>query len=1007
MRPIAPAARAGRPPGDGGRFIGGLLGAVCLAACEAPSEPANRAPVPLGIPDTTVAVGGKATLNLTAHFDDPDGDTLLYTALTSDAGVATAHVLGGTLTVGGVVKGAATVTAAAHDPEGLSAKQDFTVTVPNRSPEAVDSVAGVDLVAVDSTTIVVSGYFTDPDGDPLTYTAETSSATVAGATTDGDTVTVTGTAPGTATVTVTAADPEGLTALQHVAVNVARPEPTTVAVSPDSALLTALAQTQAFGAEVFDQIGRTMPEAAVSWASSDTAVATVDSAGLATAAGNGSASVTATAGQASAGARLRVMQVARSVTVSAPSATVAQDDTLRLAAEARDANGYRIRHAAFAWTSSDTSVAQVDSTGLVAGISEGSVTISATADEAVGEADVRVLHLDHDALAAFYEATDGPRWTNRRNWLTAAPVRQWHGVLAAGRGPVSGLVLDDNGLAGPLPAGIGRLEGLEQLVLSGNAGLSGPLPASLASLDPLDRLLAGGTDLCAPSDSTLLAWLDRIPELRVARCDAAAAYLTQAVQSRAFPVPLVADEEALLRVFVTAARAGGERIPQVRATFYADGAKVYVADIPEKAGSLPTQVDESDLALSANATIPDSVVRPGLEMVIDVDPEGKLDPRLGVVKRIPESGRLPVPVREVPGLDLTVIPFLWEESPDSAILDIAEEMADDPGGHELLWAVHRLLPVAGLDVTAHASVTTSSNYVPDLLRQTRAIQLLEKGGGHYMGMMSGRLSGSIRGAAYISGKTSFSAPHATTMAHELGHNLSLRHAPCGGPAMLDPWYPFPDGRIGAWGYDSRDGGELVSPRRRDLMSYCSQRWIGDYHFAKALRYRLPRRRAFAGAGAAPVRSLLLWGGIDAGGRLHLEPALVVDAPPAPPSPGGDHLIAGWTDGGREVFSHSFEMPEAADGDGSSSFAFVVPVPPGPGAGLAAITLSGPEGSVTLDRTTSQPLVVLRDLRSGQVRGILRGANAAVAVRAAAAPASSTSGIEVLTSDGIPDPADWR
>ena len=418
-------------------------------------------------------------------------------------------------------------------------------------------------------------------------------------------------------------------------------------------------------------------------------------------------------------------------------------------------------------------------------------------------------------------------------------------------------------------------------------------------------------------------------------------------------------------------------------------------------------MDESDLGLSANATIPDSVVQPGLEMVIDIDPEGKLDPGLGVVKRIPESGRAPVLVHEMPGLDLTAIPFLWEESPDSAILDIVEEMADDPGGHELLWAVQGLLPVADLDVTAHASVTTSSNYVPDLLRQTRAIQLLEKGSGHYMGMMSGRLSGSIRGAAYISGRTSFSAPHATTMAHELGHNLSLRHAPCGGPAQLDPWYPFPDGRIGAWGYDSRDGGELVPPRRRDLMSYCSQRWIGDYHFAKALRFRLPRRRALTDVGGAPVRSLLLWGGIDARGRLHLEPALVVDAPPALPTSGGNYLVTGWTAGRREVFSHSFEMPEAADGDGSSSFAFILPLSPESGPSLASITLAGPEGSVTLDRTTNQPLVVLLDQGTGQVRGILRGADAAVAVRDAAAVLSSTSGLEVLTSDGIPDPAGWR
>lgn len=975
-----------------------LFVAAWLAACaDDPVEP-NRPPVPLGIPDMTVAVGHTAAVDLTKHFDDPDGDTLLYTAATSDAGVATAGVSGSTLTVVGAAKGEATVTVTAHDPEGLSARQGFTVTVPNRSPEPVDSIAGVELVARDSTAIGVSGYFVDPDGDSLAYGAATSDAGVAGVAVSGDTVTVSGVAQGSAIVTVTATDTEGLAAEQAIAVSIARPEPTTVVVAPDSALLTALEETASFAAEVFDQIGRPMPDAVVAWASGNAAVATIDAAGLATAKGNGTATVTATAGEASGAGRLAVMQVAHSVAVTPADARVTQSDTLRLAAEARDANGHPVRRAVFAWSSGDTAVARVDSAGLVAGTAEGTVTISAGADRAVGTAEITVLHIDRGTLAALYEATGGPGWTNRRNWITEAPVRQWYGVLAPGTGRVSGLILDDNGLSGALPPEVSRLEGLGQLVVSDNAGLSGELPVSLASLDSLDKFLAGGTGLCAPSDTTLLAWLDRISEQRVARCDAAAAYLTQAVQSREFPVPLVAGEEALLRAFVTAAKAGGKTIPRVRATFYRNGSRVYVADIPAKAGSLPTRVYEGDLGVSANATIPARVVRPDLEVVIDVDPEGELDPSLGVVKRIPESGRLPIPVRPVPGFDLTVIPFLWEESPDSAILDIVEEMEDDPDDHELLWATHRLLPIADLAVTAHASVVTSSNYAPDLLRETRAIQLLENGSGYYMGMMSGRLSGSIRGAAYISGRASFSAPRATTMAHEFGHNLSLLHAPCGGPSRRDPWYPFPDGRIGAWGYDSRDEGELVSPERRDLMSYCSQRWIGDYHFTRTLRYRLAEERDSSEDREAQDRSLLLWGGVDDGGRLHLEPALATTAPPALPASGGRYTITGRTGNDTELFSLNFEMPEAADTHGSTGFAFLLPLQADSGARLATVTLTGPEGSVTLDGNTDRPLVVLRDRRTGRIRAILRG----TAARVTGAP-----DVEVLSSRGIPAPGAWR
>ena len=986
-----------------------ILAAVWAAACgEAPVEPENRAPVVAGaIPALEVGVGETATVDLSAHFNDPDGDALSYTAETSDADVAIAAVSGSTATVSGVAKGTATVTVTALDPDGLSAQQSFTVTVPNRAPVG-DSIPSLELVTGESAVVVLSAYFSDPDGDSLGYAAETSDESVATVAASGDTVTVAGAAQGMATVTVTATDTDGLATGHGFEVGVARPVPTTVVVTPDTVLLTALGQEIPLAAEVFDQIGRPLPDAVVSWESGDPAIVTVDSAGMASAAGNGTTSVTATAGEASGEARLTVMQVARSVTVSPATPIVDEGDTLRLNAAALDENGHLVAHAVFAWTSSDTSVARVDDGGLVAGAREGTATIGATVDGAVGAAEITVVHPDRAALTAFFEATGGSSWTNRRHWLTDAPVRQWYGVRAPQYGRVSGLVFKDNGLTGSVPPELGDMRGLTQLVLTDNEELTGELPGSLASLDPLEKLLTGGTALCAPSDTTFVAWLERIPESRVARCDASAAYLTQAIQSRHYPVPLVAGEEAMLRVFVTAARSGGDRIPRVRATFYLRGAEGYVADIPEKTGTLPTEVDESDLGVSANAAIPAPWVQPGLEVVIEVDPAGALDPSLGLPRRIPESGRMAIPVYNLPEFDLTVIPFLWETSPDSVVIDSAAAMARNPRGHELLWATRTLLPIADLNVTAHVPVLTSSNYAPELLRQTRAIQVLEGGSGYYMGMMTGRLSSGIRGAAYVSGRASFSVPHATTMAHELGHNLSLLHAPCGGAGLLDPSYPFRDGSIGAWGYDTREGGELVPPRRRDIMSYCSQRWVSDYHFANALRYRAAEAGAFAARTAPrPERSLLLWGGVDANGRLHLEPVLAAEIPPALPPSGGDYLITGRTRDGRELFSLRFEMQRVEDGDGSAGFAYALPVRPDWAGNLATITLSGPEGSFTLDEASDRPLAILRDLRTGRVRAVLRGPAAVLAAQGDTTARSGEPGLEVLFSRGIPISEAWR
>ena len=575
------------------------------------------------------------------------------------------------------------------------------------------------------------------------------------------------------------------------------------------------------------------------------------------------------------------------------------------------------------------------------------------------------------------------------------------------------LFLDYNDLEGSVPLEFGSMSRLLELGLSFNGGLAGALPVELTALRQLDALVAGGTDLCAPADPAFQTWLARIFRRRIASCveDApAAAYLVQAVQSRQFPVPLVAGEKALLRVFVTGLETTSAGIPQVRASFYIDGTETHVEEIPGTSGPIPTEVDESSLSSSANAEIPSHVVQPGLEMVIEVDPEGTLDPELGVARRIPETGRLEVEVREMPVFDLTLVPFIWTETDDSSIVDLTRAMAADPETHEMFGDMH-LLPIGEMRVTAHEPVLSSRNSAFDLLRQTVAIRAMEGGTGHYKGMM-GRPVTYAGGVAYRPGRSSFSQPWPGTIAHELGHNLSLRHAPCGGAAGPDPSYPYPDGSIGAWGYDFNDGGQLVDPRTYELMSYCGPDWISDYYFTSALRFRLDDADSVGLRAPPPVvapaaRSLLLWGGIDADGVPYLEPAFVVDAPPALPRSPGDHRLIGRTGSGTELFSLTFATPEVADGDGSSSFAYMLPVQAGWEGTLATITLTGPGGSVTLDGESDLAMAILRNPRSGQVRGILRDPPPANQVAAAAAAGSAGSSLEVLFSQGLPGGEAWR
>ena len=355
-----------------------------------------------------------------------------------------------------------------------------------------------------------------------------------------------------------------------------------------------------------------------------------------------------------------------------------------------------------------------------------------------------------------------------------------------------------------------------------------------------------------------------------------------------------------------------------------------VSDIPGKAVSIPTEVVDGDWSRSVNMEVSGELVRPGMELVIEIDPNGTLNPGLGVAKRIPDTGRLAVDVREMPVLDLTVIPFLG----------LTAGMAADPRGHAMLEDTRILLPTGDLEVTAHEPVLTSTNNTSTLLSETVAIRAMEGGTGHYLGMMSGSVQGS-GGVALRPGRSSVAVPRASTIAHELGHNMSLRHAPCGPHNFPDHSFPYPDGTSGAWGYDFRDPGGLVPPFIPDLMSYCDPNWVSDYHFTNALRFRLVDEgvsgtAAFVGSG----RSLLVWGGVDAEGAPFLNPAFVVDAPAVMPDSAGDYAVTGRTADGTELFSLSFVVPEVADGDGSSSFAFVLPVRPSWSGELEVLFSSG-------------------------------------------------------------------
>ena len=144
---------------------------------------------------------------------------------------------------------------------------------------------------------------------------------------------------------------------------------------------------------------------------------------------------------------------------------------------------------------------------------------------------------DRVALTALYESTDGDNWFNNTNWLTAAPISEWHGVSTNSEGRVVTLDLSGNSLSGAfppevgelinlrylgigsnqltgtLPPEVGNLTRLEVLNLSSNR-LWGPLPDAMTALSVLHRFeFQHNSGLCAAPDPGFQEWLQSIPLL--------------------------------------------------------------------------------------------------------------------------------------------------------------------------------------------------------------------------------------------------------------------------------------------------------------------------------------------------------------------------------------------------------------------------------------------------------------------------------------------------------------
>lgn len=151
---------------------------------------------------------GIRTIDLLPVFDDPDGDVLTYTVISSDPGVVMASVSGTTLTLTETGLGTANITVTALD-AAFNVNDQFQVTVQdvNDPPTVINPIPDLNRnEGFQAENVNLSNVFSDPDMDPLTFTAVSSNTGVVTVSVAGSVLTITEQGIGNADITVTASD---------------------------------------------------------------------------------------------------------------------------------------------------------------------------------------------------------------------------------------------------------------------------------------------------------------------------------------------------------------------------------------------------------------------------------------------------------------------------------------------------------------------------------------------------------------------------------------------------------------------------------------------------------------------------------------------------------------------------------------------------------------------------------------------------------------------------------
>jgi hypothetical protein len=506
-------------------------------------------------------------------------------------------------------------------------------------------------------------------------------------------------------------------------------------------------------------------------------------------------------------------------------------------------------------------------------------------------------------------------------------------------------------------------------------------------------------------------------------------YITQAIQTQAFDVPLVKDRDGYLRAFVLAGQVN-HATPQVRVRIYDGGSLLATYAISPPGTSTPTSIGESSLSNSWNQIIPGALIQPGYSLRVEVDPDNLISETDEANNTWPASGSAQaLDVRDLAMLNMTLVPVNTTSGTGNVNAGNAGSFMDYP---------RRIHPIPDYDAVVRATMSSSATLAADgtgwdtMLSELTAQRTADGSSRYYFGLCHVGYYSGVAGLSWVGYPVGVGWDYLPSgswvLAHEIGHNWNYGHTRCtGSEDRVDTGYPYPGGEIGAYGYDLWASSLKDQATYKDVMSYCNPQWISDYTYKKILAYRESSPiglRGQAGEESPKEPCLLVWG-LRRHGQILLEPSFFLSTRPSL-LPSGPFSVEGLDESERILWSQSFDLLQSTDAGDPTSAGFCLAVPmsavlldqiqvlriaeggvervrrgsaglsvqqsPGRLPAAISVTSAGPDGVDLRWDSSRAPVVMVRDHDRDECIGFVRGGSTRLT--------TASRHLELLSSDGV-------